>query len=243
MRKMKIIFSIFLMTTLIFCSCSATPVYYGTDALTEKQIASKQTNAMQEGHAYIHDGKKLHDLMELKYTDCGVTIDGEWPGFQEKLEEIQNQSDEFIITFTVVGYSEQFQLSEEDYSDPYSDYRLYTNLRVDEIHYMGSEVSLTEGEVYCFQHMGAWVTQEKTEYKYSLYPRKDCKYGVFRYGHQYIMKGSYYAEDDKWYISNSLGWNEICSDEEAQSFREQYPDMAGPYVTSADQLFEPGFRE
>lgn len=241
MRRIRRILSIILMTGLLFCSCSTTPANYGTEALTEKQIASKQTKAMQKGHAYIHDGNKLHDLMELQFVHCGIDIDpATWPSLQEKLAEVQNRSCAFIITFTVVGYTEQFQLTEEDSRDPYCDYDTYTNLRVDEIHYMGNEVSLTEGETYCFCHRGAWVTRVGTEYKYSLYPKATDKYGVFRYGHQYIMSGIYNAENNRLYVNNNLGWNEICSDEEAQSFWEQYPKMAAGHVTSADQLFEPG---
>lgn len=242
MRKIKMIFSILLMATLMFCSCSAAPSNYGTEALTEKQIASKQTRAMQEGHVYIHDGKKLHDLMKLNFRDPMATIEAGTSGYQSVLASIQKSPRSFIISFTVAGYSEQINHGEINSMD-YHDYELHTFLRIDEIHYQGENVSLNVGDTYDFYHVSAWITQEDGEYMYSIYPRDIAWYGVFRYGHQYIMSGYYNEEENRLYVNNALWWNEICSDEEAQSFQEQFPKMASSYVTSADQVFEPGFRD
>ena len=57
------------------------------------------------------------------------------------------------------------------------------------------------------------------------------------------MSGYWNAEVGKISVNNNVGWNEICSDEESQIFYEQYPHMTAYHVTTADQLFEPGFRD
>ncbi len=242
MRRIRRILSIILMTGLLFCSCSTTPANYGTEALTEKQIASKQTKAMQKGHAYIHDGKKLHDLMEMKYVSPGVIDDYEIPETAEILAGVLDDPNAFIITFMVEGYTEQTKIENPNLLD-FTGYDLCTPLKVDKIHYLGENVTLNEGDVYMFSHCGAWVLEQDGEMVYSIRQRRYRIFSAFKYDCQYVMLGYYFASSDVLWISNDLGWNEICSDEEAQSFWEQYPKMAAGHVTSADQLFEPGFRE
>ena len=242
MKRVFKLFTALLCLCLLLCACAKTPVNYGTEALTEKQIASKQKKAMQEGHVYIHDGKKLHDLMELKFRDPETDIDAWSSGYQSILAGTQKAPTSFIISFTVAGYSEQINRGDINSMD-YHDYELHTFLRIDEIHYQGEGVSLNVGDTYDFYHNNAWITQEDGEYMYSIHPRDIALYGVLRYGHQYVLSGYYNAELNRLYINNDLWWNEICSDEEAQSFREQFPEMWGTYVNSADQLFEPGFRD
>ena len=91
-----------------------------------------------------------------------------------------------------------------------------------------------------FYHNGAWVLEQKDEMVYSIRQRRYRKFSAFKYGCQYVMFGYYLEASNILWISNDLGWNELCSDEEYQQFKEQYPDLAAGYVTSADQLFERG---
>ena len=252
MKSVFKLFTLLLCLCLLLCACTSpegeqpntgvTTEPFIATPLNEEEIAAKQDESMVEGHAYIHDGEKLHDLMELKFRDPMTIIDAGGPSFQSVLSSLQTQPNTLIISFTVVGYSEQINHGDIN-SMYYRDYELHTLLRIDEIHYQGEGVSLNVGDTYDFYHNNAWITQEDGEYMYSIHPREVARYGVFRYGHQYIMSGFYNAEESRLYLNNNLWWNEICSDEEAQSFREQFPEMWGTYVNSADQLFEPGFRE
>ena len=244
MKKIIHILLFMVIAGILLVSCGEMPVYPGPGALSEDEIAAKQKKSLKDGHVYIYDGSKLHDLMELEYVMPAMSPidDMEHKPFSDRLSSVLEDPNAFIISFTVVGYTEQLSDGEE-YSTDYMDYIRFTNLRIDAIHYMGENVDLEEGKTYCFLHAGAWVLKEDNKYVYSVRPRYQDVYGVLRYNHQYVMSGYWNAEVGKISVNNNVGWNEICSDEENQIFYEQYPRMTAYHVTTADQLFEPGFRD
>jgi hypothetical protein len=193
-RSMKALHKLILIVfvgTLMLSSCSVTP----------------STSSLKEGHAYIYNEKRLYDLDELKYVDPGFEVDVLPKTDEEIYEIVTNDSDRFIITFTVIEYTTQTEIKEPDKLDAVK-CTLSTRAKVDVIHYIGEDVQLKEGDTYKFTHSGAWVLERDGKMVYTIHPTELRDYAMFKYGCQYVMCGWYDEDTDTYYVNNYLGYNE-----------------------------------
>lgn len=187
----SILFVFMLTGVLLLSSCSVAP----------------GTSSLKEGHAYVYNGKRLYQLDDMKYVDPGFTVDCELMTDEEIYERVINNSAAFIITFTVAEYTTQTNIKEPDEFDAVK-CTLSTRLKVDEIHYLGDDVQLKEGDTYNFTHSGAWVLERDGKMVYTIHPTEVRRYAMFKYGYQYVMCGWYKEDTDTYYINNYLGYNE-----------------------------------
>ena len=197
MKILRILMMLLFVGSLMLSSCSAPP----------------DASSLTEGHAYIYNEETLHDLSELEYTDPGFTVDYEIPSDEELYEKVINDPTMFIITFTVVEYTTQNNIEEPAFDD-FVGCTLSTRLRVDEIHYLGKDVQLNEGEIYNFRHGGAWILEQDGETVYTIHPCTLRSYALIKYGYQYVMCGGYNSDNNSYYISNYLGYNENTAPED-----------------------------